>query len=41
MSPGGIENKVGVALKGLVYTLNAKVLMPDHRASQWIRSQVP
>jgi sirohydrochlorin cobaltochelatase len=41
MAPGGIENKIGVALKGLVYTLNAKVLLPDHRVSQWIRSKIP
>ena len=41
IAPGGIENKVGIALKGLDYSLNAKVLLPDHRISQWIRSKVP
>jgi sirohydrochlorin cobaltochelatase len=41
MAPGGIENKVGIALKGLQYTLNAKVLLPDNRISQWIRSKIP
>jgi hypothetical protein len=41
IAPGGIENKIGIALKGQVYTLNGKVLLPDHRISQWIRSKVP
>jgi sirohydrochlorin cobaltochelatase len=41
IAPGGIENKVSVELKGLVYTLNAKTLLPDHRISQWIRSKAP
>jgi sirohydrochlorin cobaltochelatase len=41
MAPGGVENKIGVALKGLDYALNAKTLMPDHRLSQWVRSKVP
>src|SRR5258708_13658742 len=41
IAPGGIENKIGVALKGLMYSLNAKVLLPDHRISQWIRSKCP
>src|SRR5262249_42156288 len=41
IAPGGIENKIGAALKGLVYSFNAKVLLPDNRISQWIRSKVP
>ena len=41
IAPGGIENKIGIALKGEDYTLNAKVLLPDHRISQWIRSKIP
>lgn len=41
IAPGGVENKIGVALKGLEYTLNAKVIAPDHRLAQWIRSKVP
>ncbi|OGR93029.1 MAG: hypothetical protein A2992_04645 [Elusimicrobia bacterium RIFCSPLOWO2_01_FULL_59_12] len=41
IAPGGIENKVGIALKGLDYTLNAKVVAPDHRLAQWIRSKIP
>ncbi len=41
IAPGGVENKIGVALKGLEYTLNARVIAPDHRLAQWIRSKVP
>ena len=41
IAPGGIENKIGIALKGLDYTLNAKMLLPDHRISQWLRSKAP
>ena len=41
IAPGGIENKIAIALKGLDYTLNAKVLLPDHRISEWVRSKVP
>jgi sirohydrochlorin cobaltochelatase len=41
IAPGGIENKIGIALKGLDYTLNAKLMMPDDRICQWIRSKVP
>ena len=41
ITPGGIENKIGVILKGTEYSLNGKTLVPDHRISQWIRSKVP
>jgi sirohydrochlorin cobaltochelatase len=41
VAQGGIENKIGIALKGLDYTLNGKTLLPDNRIPQWIRSKVP
>lgn len=41
LAPGGIENKIDLALKGLDYAFNAKTLLPDHRISQWIRSKAP
>lgn len=41
LSPGGIENKLGLELRGLSYAFNTKVLLPDSRISEWIRSQVP
>ena len=41
LAPGGIENKIPVELKGLDYALNAKMLLPDHRISQWVRSRAP
>src|SRR4029077_16910351 len=36
-----IDNKIGVTLKGLEYTLNGRLLLPDHRISQWLRSKAP
>jgi hypothetical protein len=41
LSPGGIEHKIGLELRGLSYAFNTKVLLPDSRISEWIRSQVP
>jgi len=41
LSPGGIEHKIALELRGLNYTYNAKTLLPDSRISEWIRSQVP
>jgi sirohydrochlorin ferrochelatase len=41
LAPGGIENKIGLELRGLNYAFNTKTLLPDSRISEWIRSQVP
>jgi hypothetical protein len=41
LSPDGIDNRVGIALKGLEYTLNGRKLLPDNRIPQWVRSKVP
>ncbi len=41
LSPGGIEHKIGLELRGLNYAFNTKTLLPDSRISEWIRSQIP
>ncbi len=41
LSPGGIEHKIGLELRGYSYGFNTKTLLPDARISEWIRSQVP
>jgi len=41
LTPGGIEHKVGLELRGLNYAFNTKALLPDSRISEWIRSQIP
>jgi hypothetical protein len=41
LSPGGIEHKIGLELRGLNYAFNTKTLLPDSRISEWIRSQLP
>jgi sirohydrochlorin cobaltochelatase len=41
LAPGGMENKVGLELRGMAYAFNTKTLLPDSRISEWIRSQVP
>ncbi len=41
LSPGGIEHRIGLELRGLTYAFNTKALLPDSRISEWIRSQIP
>jgi sirohydrochlorin ferrochelatase len=41
LSPGGIEHRIGLELRGLNYAFNTKALLPDSRISEWIRSQIP
>jgi len=41
LSPGGVEHRILVELRGLTYTFNSKTLLPDYRISQWIRSKLP
>ncbi len=41
LSPGGIEHRIGLELRGMSYAFNTKALLPDARISEWIRSQVP
>lgn len=41
LAPGGIENKIGLELRGLNYAFNTKTLLPDSRISEWVRSHVP
>jgi sirohydrochlorin cobaltochelatase len=37
----GLENRLGLELRGLTYAFNTKTLLPDNRIAEWIRSQVP
>ena len=39
MAPGGIENKIDEALKGLPYSFNAKTLLPDPKMAEWVRQR--
>jgi hypothetical protein len=41
LTDSGMENKLGLELRGLSYAFNTKALLPDSRISEWIRSQVP
>jgi hypothetical protein len=37
LAPGGIEEKIALALQGLTYSMNSKTLLPDPKMADWIR----